>query len=211
MINNLRDKIIKKQDVLNERDNKIKEIEQNDKYTKEAKEESINTFIDSYNNKITAINNDIKDTLGLIQNKINDVPNLDELNKSAQYLITMSQAQALNEDVINSQINKYKGKENSLVYLRQCLKNNDVDTAFMNNYIFADYSGESVSPASEYFDYLVDYFQGENSYKQNLYRLRALADRANITSFALDKDCEEYGVNSGDYTPPTSGIMNQVR
>lgn len=96
-----------------------------------------------------------------------DKDSMSDIAQSVDYLVTMKNAGAINDAMINNEIEKYINHETALLYFRQKCKDAGIGTVYFDNHIFSEYQTDIngntkyVEPTA-YFDSLERVISGGN-------------------------------------------------
>lgn len=159
MIENTRDKYQRFIDLINEEDSR----------TEAWKKEQISINRDKYSKEVNSLKREIKECVKAIRDHVNRPYTYNpEIAQDIDFLITMRNAGATDYSRINSIVEKYRGDETSLLYLRQKLKEAKLPTSVVDDSMFGCYKlnlnqqYEYISP-NAYFDDLEKLLTTDNN------------------------------------------------
>ena len=111
-------------------------------YKDEYKKELANRYKTSLDAKILEYETGVKLGIEEIKASVFEPMNKDSMSDIAQsvdYLVTMKNAGAINDAMINNEIEKYRGNESAMIYFRQKMKDAGVSTVYFDDNMFSEY------------------------------------------------------------------------
>lgn len=134
----------------------------NPDYTVEARGNKIKYWREFYGEKIAELKSGISEELDKIHAHVGEPFEFNPaLGQEIDYLVTMHEARALNNNMLKISAANYTGNENALLFMRTKLKNNGISTAAFDELMFSyyepDINGEmQFHSPTEYFETLSD-------------------------------------------------------
>ena len=139
-------------------------------YKDEYKKEIANRYKTSLDTKILEYEAGIKQAIEEIKGEVfkpMDKDSMLDIVQSVDYLVTMKNAGAINDAMINNEIEKYINHETALLYFRQKCKDAGISPTYFDNHIFSEYKQdingvEKFVEPTAYFDSLERVISGGN-------------------------------------------------
>ena len=134
----------------------------NPDYTVEARGNKIKYWREFYGEKIAQLKSGISEEVDKVHAHVGEPFEFNPaLGQEIDYLLTMHEAGALNNNMLKISAANYTGNENALLFMRTKLKNNGISTAAFDELMFSyyepDINGEmQFHSPTEYFETLSD-------------------------------------------------------
>lgn len=111
-------------------------------YKDEFKKDLAKQYKTSLDAKILDFQQEIKQAVEEIKGEVfkpMDKNSMSDIAQSVDYLVTMKNAGAINDAMINNEIEKYRGNESAMIYFRQKMKDAGVSTVYFDDNMFSEY------------------------------------------------------------------------
>ena len=139
-------------------------------YKDEFKKDLAKQYKTSLDAKILDFQAGIKQAIEEIKGEVfkpMDKDSMSDIAQSVDYLVTMKNAGAINDAMINNEIEKYLTHETALLYFRQKCKDAGISPTYFDNHIFSEYKQdingvEKFVEPTAYFDSLERVISGGN-------------------------------------------------
>lgn len=148
----------------------IESLNKNQAYKDEFKKDLAKQYKTNLDAKILDFQAGIKESIEKIKGEVfkpMDKDSMSDIAQSVDYLVTMKSAGAINDAMINNEIEKYLSHETALLYFRQKCKDAGISPTYFDNHIFSEYQTDIngntkfVEPTA-YFDSLERVISGGN-------------------------------------------------